>query len=254
MPNQRLRAALAAGGWTYATLAKTVGIDPKSVERWVNLDRTPRRTTAALAADALGESAYALWPALRQTRTARANSPELVAFYERRSDLPVSAFVDLMVQARERIDVLVYSGFWLTEDSTFHRVVGEKSAAGVQIRFLLGNPGSDAVAVRGADEGIGAALAGKIQNALVNYRSFFGLPGVEFRLHATTLYNSIYRADDEMFANGHLYGMGAYLAPVLHLQRVSGGGMFDSYAESIDRVWESARPISSPTDLGGLQT
>ncbi|WP_186768062.1 helix-turn-helix domain-containing protein [Streptomyces qinzhouensis] len=253
MPNERLRAALAARGWTYTMLANAVGIDPKSVERWVNLDRTPRRTAATVAADALGESVHVLWPALRQARPAPVVSPELVAFYERRSDLPVSAFVDLMMQAKERIDVLVYSGFWLTEDAAFHQVVKEKSAGGVPIRFLMGDPASDAVAVRGADEGIGPALAGKIQNALINYAPFFGLPGVEFRLHGATLYNSIYRADDEMLANGHLYGVGAFMAPVLHLQRVPGGGMFDSYAESIERVWESARPISSPTDLGGLQ-
>jgi hypothetical protein len=78
------------------------------------------------------------------------------------------------------------------------------------------------------------------------------MPCVEFRLHGTTLYNSIYRADDEMLVNGHVYGVGAYLAPVMHLQRVPGGELFDTYAESIERVWEAARPISSPTDFTGV--
>jgi hypothetical protein len=97
-------------------------------------------------------------------------------------------------------------------------------------------------------------MASKIRNALVNYGPLFGLPGVEFRLHDTTLYNSIYRADDEMLANGHLYGVGAYMAPVLHIQRVPGGELFDAYAESIERVWETAKPIASPADFGGLHT
>jgi hypothetical protein len=74
---------------------------------------------------------------------------------------------------------------------------------------------------------------------------------VEFRLHSTTLYNSLYRADGQMLANGHLCGVGACMAPVSHIQRVAGGELFDAYAESIERVWESARPITSPTDLGG---
>lgn len=65
MPNERLRAAMAVGGWTYAALADEVEVDPKSVERWVNLGRTPRRTTAMLAAEILGEDVHALWPALR---------------------------------------------------------------------------------------------------------------------------------------------------------------------------------------------
>jgi hypothetical protein len=103
------------------------------------------------------------------------------------------------------------------------------------------------VAVRGEDEGIGTSMAAKIRNALANYRPLFRLPHVEFRLHDTTLYNSIYRADDELLANGHVYGVGAYLAPVLHVQRVPGGELFDTYAESLERVWENARRITSPT-------
>ncbi|GGT54999.1 hypothetical protein GCM10014713_55840 [Streptomyces purpureus] len=70
MPNERLRAALASVGWTYDDLATAAEVDPKSVERWVNLGRTPRRATATKAAEALGEDVYALWPALRQARAA----------------------------------------------------------------------------------------------------------------------------------------------------------------------------------------
>jgi hypothetical protein len=33
MQNERLRAAMAAGGWTCATLAAKAEVDPKSVER-----------------------------------------------------------------------------------------------------------------------------------------------------------------------------------------------------------------------------
>lgn len=46
MPNERLRVAMTAGGWTHATLADITGVDQKSVERWVNQDfrHTPRRT------------------------------------------------------------------------------------------------------------------------------------------------------------------------------------------------------------------
>ncbi|PNG98558.1 hypothetical protein SMF913_14583 [Streptomyces malaysiensis] len=80
-------------------------------------------------------------------------------------------------------------------------------------------------------------MASKIRNALLNYSPLFGLPGVEFRLHGTTLYNSIYRTDSELLANGHVYGGGAYLAPVLYLQHVPGGELFDTYTECVERVW-----------------
>ena len=45
------------------------------------------------------------------------------------------------------------------------------------------------------------------------------------------LYNSIFRADDQMLVNTHVLGSAAFLAPVLHLQRVSGGELFTTYAE-----------------------
>lgn len=137
-----------------------------------------------------------------------------------------------------------------TEDHDFHRLVREKAAAGVPVRFLLGDPDCPAVAQRGEDEGIGSAMASKIRNALTNYTLLFGLPGVEFRLHSSTLYNSLYRADNELLANGHVYGVGAFLAPVMHLQHVPGADMFSTYTASIERIWEGARAINSPHEIG----
>jgi hypothetical protein len=62
------------------------------------------------------------------------------------------------------------------------------------------------------------------------------------RLHATTLYNSIYRFDDEMLVNSRVYGFPAAHAPVVHLRKLSAGILFDTYAESFKKVWGSARP------------
>lgn len=68
--------------------------------------------------------------------------------------------------------------------------------------------------------------------------------GPTFRLHDTVLYNSIYRADDEMLVNTHVYGIGAYMAPVLHLRRLPGGGLFDTFANSVRQTWEGARSVT----------
>ncbi|MET7646117.1 XRE family transcriptional regulator [Streptomyces sp. NPDC005426] len=253
MANERLRGAIVESGLTLDQVGARLGVSAKTVERWIgDPKRKPYRRFQFATASLLQCEVSYLWPEERTAaEVTEAGNAELIKLYPHRSVVPNRLWPQLYSQAREHFDVLVYSGFWLTEDAAFHRVVKEKSAAGVRIRFMLGSPDSTAVVVRGEDEGIGPAMASKIRNALVNYGSLFGLPGVEFRLHDTTLYNSIYRADDEMLANGHLYGVGAYMAPVLHLQRVPGGELFDAYAESIERVWESARPISSPTD-GGL--
>src|SRR5690606_27581207 len=102
-----------------------------------------------------------------------------------------------------------YSGFWLSEDRTFRRLVRDKAAGGTAVRLLLGDPDSDDVARRGADEGIGEAMAAKVRNAIVNYGDLPTVAGVEFRLHSTILYNSIYRTDDDMLVNTHVHGVGA---------------------------------------------
>ncbi|MEU9100478.1 XRE family transcriptional regulator [Streptomyces sp. NPDC048361] len=254
MANERLRGAIVESGMTLDQVGARLGVTAKTVERWIgDPKRKPYRRFQYAAASLLQCEVSYLWPEERTSaEVTEAGNAELIKLYPHKSVVPNRLWPQLYAQAREHFDVLVYSGFWLTEDPAFHKVVKEKSAAGVRVRFMLGDPGSPAVAVRGEDEGIGPAMASKIRNALINYGSLFGLPGVEFRLHSTTLYNSIYRADEEMLANGHLYGVGAYMAPVLHLQRVPGGELFDAYAESVERVWESARPISSPADCGGL--
>ena len=69
-------------------------------------------------------------------------------------------------------------------------------------------------------------------------------PGVAVRLHGTTLYNSIYRYDDELLVNAHAYGVPASQSPVLHLRRFPGGRLFDHYMASFERVWETAQPLA----------
>lgn len=114
------------------------------------------------------------------------------------------------------------------------------------MRILLGDPDSDQVARRGAEEGIGDAMAGKVRNVLVHYRDLADADNVEVRLHSTTLYTSIYRFDDELLANAHVYGFPAAHAPVLHLRRLSSGVLFETYAESFAKVWAGARPAWQP--------
>ncbi|MEV6326562.1 XRE family transcriptional regulator [Streptomyces sp. NPDC051909] len=244
MPNERLRAVMESGGWTYATLSEVVDVDPKSVERWANLGRTPRRVTALKAAEALGEDVHALWPALRQARAARAVSPELIALYDQRSDLPVSTFIDLFSHAGEQIDVLVYAAVFLHEAyPRLNDLLRERAAEGCRVRIALGDADSENVQQRGEEERFGHGIESRCRLALMHCRPLLDVPGVEVRTHGTTLYNSLYRADDQMLVNAHVWGVNAYGAPVWHLRRHGNAGMFDTYAESFTAVWETARPV-----------
>jgi hypothetical protein len=137
----------------------------------------------------------------------------------------------------------VYAGFWLSEDPAVRTMLLRKATSGVRVRFLLGEPDSHAVRQRGEEEGIGDAIVSKIKNTVHNYRSLIGAPNTEFRLHATTLYNSIYRADDEILANTHIDGLPGHMTPLIRLRRVPGAELFAAYLDSFERVWENARPL-----------
>lgn len=243
MPNERLRTSLLEHGMTPGDLAAALNVDPKSVERWIS-GRTPyRRHRYAVAAQLGVDEAY-LWPdALSHGQVADASESEIVNVYPHRWTVPSELWRNFFDMAETEIGVLVYSGLFLSEDAGVRKVFREKADAGVRVRILLGNPGSDAVAQRGADEGLDEAMAAKIRNALVLYRQLREHDGIEFRLHDTVLYNSIYRADDQVIANTHIYGFGASQAPVLHLRRVAGGTMVSTYMESFERVWDGATPL-----------
>lgn len=196
------------------------------------------------AAEVLSEDVFALWPTLRQARRARAVSPELVALYEQRADLPVSAITDIFRQARQRIDLLVYAAVFLHEAyPRLNDLLRERAADGCIVRLALGDPDSPNVRQRGEEEQFGHGIESRCRLALMHYRPLIGVLGIEIRLHGTTLYNSMYRADDELLVNAHVWGVNAFAAPVWHLRRNGSGGLFDTYAESFNAVWETARLI-----------
>jgi hypothetical protein len=135
--------------------------------------------------------------------------------------------------------VLVYSGLFLSEDAGVQRILKAKASGGVRVRILLGDPDSQVVRDRGDDEGMGDAMGVEIRNALALYRPLRGVPGAEFRFHRTVLYNWIYRADDQVLVNTHVYGVPAAQAPVWHLHKLAGGELTSLYLDSFERVWES---------------
>ncbi|MCP2338595.1 helix-turn-helix domain-containing protein [Actinomadura rupiterrae] len=245
MPNERLRAALLQKRVTIAALAEEVGVDPKTVERWVTKDREPYRRTRLAVASFLGVDETYLWPnALSTEQVASASTSEIVTIYPHRWAVPRDTWGRLFTEAQTEIGILVYSGLFLAEDGGVQRLLADKARTGVRIRILLGDPEASQVAERGADEGIGEAMPAKVRSVISLYKPLRAVEGVEFRLHSTVLYNSIYFADDELFVNTHVYGVPANNAPFWHLRRIPGGEIVSTYRESFERVWEGAKPLA----------
>lgn len=246
MPNERLREALNRARQTQNDLAEVVGVDPKTVERWVRQNRVPHRRIAERAARALHEDVQDLWPALRSPRRARAFHPELVALYPRRADAPANLWWDLFTAATRNLDVLVYAAVFLHEQHPeLNALLADKAAHGCQVRIAIGDPDSANVAARGAEEKYGHGIESRCRLAVMHYTPLASVEGCQVRTHGTTLYNSVYRVDDQMLVNAHLWGMNAYGAPLWHLRRVPDAqpSMFDTYLASFDEVWATATTI-----------
>ena len=92
-------------------------------------------------------------------------------------------------------------------------MLAERMQAGVQVRLSFGRPDAESVAIRDREEGLGGTLAAKIRASLTYYRGLANHDGCEIRLHDTTLYASMFRYDDQLLANPHVYGEPASLNP-----------------------------------------
>jgi hypothetical protein len=129
----------------------------------------------------------------------------------------------------------------LTQPRVAQMLAG-RLALGVLVWLCFGEPNSDAVAVRDREEGLGGTLAAKIRASMTYYRQLAATDGCEIRLHATTLYASLFRYDDEVLMNPHAYGEAASANPTFHFRHLDGGGLFEHYVSSFERIWATAMP------------
>ena len=89
MPNERLRALLLERGTTPAKLAEAMGVDAKTIERWIIQGRTPYRRHRYAVAAHFGVDETYLWPDARDKNEIAATSEsEIVSVYPHRWAVP----------------------------------------------------------------------------------------------------------------------------------------------------------------------
>jgi hypothetical protein len=230
-------------GVTTDDLALCCGVDSKTAERWISPGRIPHRSHRWAAARRLGREETYLWPDVPRSaeRRAEASRSELAHLYPDRASVPRELWIQLMTQASERIDVLVFSGtFYAQTQPRVARMLADAAGRGAEVRLCFGDPRGDAVATRDREEGLSGTLGAKIRSSLTYYRPLADTEGCEVRLHSTTLYASLFRYDDAIMVNPHAYGEPASANPTLHLRRLDGGRLADHYIASFERVWATA--------------
>jgi hypothetical protein len=246
VPNERLRDALLRNGLTPDQVAQAIKVDPKTVERWITKGRAPypkhRRAIAAM----VRETENYLWPdAIDPNRKTEIAQSEVVEIFPHRNSIPADLWDRLLEDTKEHIEVLSLAALFLVERPSFAKQIKRKARDGVVIRMLFGDPAGDEATRRNDEEQLHpGTMSARIRNALAFVRPLDGVERVNIRLHTTTLYNSVFRFDDEMIVNTHVYGFPGAHAPALHLRRLSAGDLFETYSESLETVWAAATPLT----------
>jgi hypothetical protein len=241
--NHPLARALRGAGITAVDVAAHLGVDPKTVNRWVAGRKPYPRHRDALV-ELTGWSPRDLWPDLARPAEPAAHADEVQLVYPHRSAVPAEAWSRLFSRAEKEIGILAYSALFLAEDLTVSILLCEKARAGVRVRIALGEPTGVHITERGTEENIGDGMAARIRTALTGFCPIIEA-GAELRLHDTVLYNSIFRTDDHLLVNPHIHGHPAAHAPVFHLRLQGTDGMAATYLDSFERVWEAGHEVGS---------
>ena len=107
-PNRALHQRMTQHGISVQALADRVGVDAKTVERWLSGTSVPYLENARRAAETLHCEPAELWPDLFPVMTPPSAGTIAVSVYASRADVPVTVWIELFGAAHEQIDILVY--------------------------------------------------------------------------------------------------------------------------------------------------
>lgn len=236
MANEALRKAMLVAGLSVLDLAAATGVDPKTVERWITASRVPHPGTRSMVCAKLGNTEDVLWPPLR-TRVKTGRDREIVAVYPRRSQLPRTVWAELIGACTEQIWCAGYTSYFLwTEVPAFDLVLQGKLAAGVDVRFLLGDPDSPLTAQRDREEASPLTLGARIGVTVTALAPL----GAQVRFTDRHLGMSVWIFDNDMIVCTHVANLLGHESPTFHLRRRDDDGLFDRYLGHVLYLWTQA--------------
>jgi hypothetical protein len=239
--SERLRRALNDANLDVDDVARAIGVNHRTVQRWI-AGRVPypryRRAIAKLVESDESE----LWPGVASPRAGTSTS-EIINVYSTRADVPPELWQQMVKRGRREIDLLGSALLYLFEgDPGFVELLWQTPC---DVRIALADPNSTLVAQRDEELRLGGTLPARIQASIrtLKHRRVKELEGSKFelRLHTAPMYCSLFRVDDEMLVMPHLYGRpGRVDTPVLHLRRREQVGIFTSYLLHFEDVFYKA--------------
>ena len=236
--NETLRRAMLRARLSEQDVAARLQVDPKTVRRWLE-GRVPYLRHRWVLAGLLGADEADLWPEVRAAIVARSRPAEIKAVYPNRQAMPRQAWQSLFRSAKRDIGILDRSGISLAKETGVLDVLADRACVGVRVRICLRNPSMHVAAEDATEEGISGAGPVGMREALALFGGL-GQIGAEIRMHRALLYNSIYRADNQLLVTQHIYGVPTDREPVLYLRSVAADDMATTYIDAFEHIWMGA--------------
>lgn len=243
--NTALRDAMASAGLRPRQLARMVGVEHKTVERWLsNPDRAPRESTQEDAGRALGVDPMTLWPKSVRSRVKTGHDREIIAAYPFRSAAPTSLWASLIDGASQNLTFAGYTNYFLWQQHPrFGARLKAKADAGTRIRFLIGDPESEVTRKREEVEGVPLTVSTRIRITLDALEKMGSVHGIEARFSDQHIALSVFQFDDQMLVTPHIASLLGDESPMLHLHRLEDDGLYDRFAGHVTALWEGGRPV-----------
>jgi transcriptional regulator with XRE-family HTH domain len=236
--NETLRRAILRAQLSEEDVAARLQVDPKTVRRWLE-GRVPYLRHRWVLAGLLEADEADLWPEVRAAIVARSRPAEIKAVYPNRQAMPRQAWLSLFRSAKHEVDILARSGMLLAKEPGVLDVLADRARDGVRIRVCLRNPGVHVTAEDDIEERSSDVGAPEVRETLALFARLRST-GTELRLHQTVLYNSMYRADNQLLLTQHVYGIPSEREPVLYLRSSAIGDMATSYTDAFEQIWARA--------------
>ena len=261
VPNDRLKDRIRAKGLSPQRFATLADVTLKTVQRWLaNTEANVQEHNAQRAADVLGCTPHDLWPAKFPPSdpatypVAAMPGPFTATFYASRTQVPINVWRDHFSHAQTSIDILVIAATFLFDTlDDFLDILLAATERGVTVRFLAGDPDSQVMTLRGQEEGIGESVIARSRNSIELLAPHTSTPGLHIRTHQTTLYSSIFRADDTVIVNFHIYGSPGRNNPVMLLSRHQEPRLWATLERAYTRVWDNATPLPGTSGTAPLE-
>lgn len=255
-PNVALIRAMDAKGLSPRRLARQISVVERTISRWRDdLYIEVHEDSGRRAAEALDVALHDLWPHRfpvphrTQSPTAQLAATFNPTMYASRTQVPVTMWQEHFADAKSHIDILVLAATFLFDTvDGFTDLLVDAAARGVEVRVLVGDPAARSMVIRGEEEGIGNSVNARCRNTVELLTPYAAAAGLQVRTHQTTLYTSIFRVDDNVIANFHIFGSPGRNNPVMTFARNDEPRLWATLEQAFAAVWDGAAPLTASAD------